>query len=122
MIPKLYRLTENEVKKVLRFKKPFFSYGFIANTMTNRVGFNRFGVIFSGKHTKTSIDRNFFRRRFYDAVADICTTGTSDIVFVPKKGKTFDRNKTEDIVSFDKDIDFLKKLVKNSPQPPKARI
>lgn len=112
MIPKLYRLSENEVKKVLRFRKPFFAYGFIANVLPNKVGYNRFGVIFSGKHTRTSIARNFYRRRFYDAVADICTTGSHDIVFVPKKGKIFHHKSVEDIAGFDKDMGFLKKLVK----------
>ena len=112
MIPKQYRLSENEVKKVLRFRKPFFAYGFVANILPNKVGHNRFGVIFSGKHTKTSIARNFFRRRLYDSVAEICTTGSNDIVFVPKKGKTFHHKNTEDIAGFDKDVGFLKKLVR----------
>ncbi|MDD2891428.1 MAG: ribonuclease P protein component [Candidatus Gracilibacteria bacterium] len=112
MIPKIYRLSENEVKKVLRFRKPFFAYGFIANILPNKVGYNRFGVVFSGKHTKTSVDRNFFRRRLYDTIADICITGANDIVFVPKKGKTFHYKNPEDIAGFDKDIGFLKKLVK----------
>lgn len=112
MIPKQHRLTENEVKKVLRFRKPFFSYGFIANVIPNRKGFNRFGIIFSGKHTKTSIARNFFRRRLYDMVADICATGSNDIVFVPKKGKTFHPKNEEDVTGFTRDIGFLKKLLK----------
>lgn len=97
MIQKIYRLSENEVKKVLRFRKPFFSNGFIANIIPNKVGHNRFGIVFSGKHTKTSIARNFFRRRLYDTIAEICTTGSHDIVFVPKKGKTFHQKNIEDI-------------------------
>ncbi len=112
MIPKLYRLTENEVKKVLRFRKPFFSHGFIANILPNKVWHNRFGVVFSGKHTRTSIARNFYRRRLYDTVSDICTTGSNDIVFIPKKGKVFQHKNTEDIANFDKDIGFLKKFIK----------
>lgn len=112
MIPKLYRLNENEVKKVLRFRKPFFSNGFIANIVPNRVGYNRFGIVFSGKHTKTSIARNFFRRRLYDFMADICTIGGNDVVFVPKKGKTFHHKNAEDITNFDRDIVFVKRFLK----------
>ena len=112
MIPKQYRLNENEVKKVLRFRKPFFAYGFIANILPNKVGHNRFGVIFSGKHTRTSITRNFFRRRLYDTVADICKGGSHDIVFVPKKGKIFHHKNLEDVAGFDKDVGFLKKLLR----------
>jgi RNase P protein component len=112
MIPKQYRLSESEVKKVLRFRKPFFSHGLIANILPNKMGYNRFGIIFSGKHTKTSIARNFYRRRFYDLLSEILTTGSHDIVFVPKKGKTFQHKNLEDRASFDKDIGFLKKFVR----------
>ncbi len=112
MISKQYRLSENEVKKVLRFRKPFFAHGFIANILPNKVGHNRFGIVFSAKHTKTSIARNFYRRRLYDTLSEIMMTGSHDIVFVPKKGKTFHHKNPEDISNFDRDIGFLKKFVR----------
>ena len=111
MLKKAYRLSENEIRKVLKFKKPFFSYGWIANTSQNRIGHNRFAVFFSGKNTRTSITRNFFRRKFYDLVAIMKDVGKLDIVFVPKKGKTFDKNSKDDIVTFENDIKFLLKTI-----------
>ncbi len=51
MISKKYRLTEYELRKVLQKKKPFFSYGLIANTLANKLGHARIGIIFSGKQT-----------------------------------------------------------------------
>lgn len=120
MIKKTRRLSENDIKKVLKFKKPFFSHNWIANTSASRIGFNRYAVIFSGKHTKTSISRNFFRRTFYDLVAEAGISGSLDIVFVPKKGKTFDKTSKDDIVAFENDIRFLLRTIAKTIVPPKS--
>lgn len=66
MIRKQYRLKESEIGKVLRYKKPFFSNSLVANVVANRLGHPRFALILSGKVAKTSVDRNFFRRRLYE--------------------------------------------------------
>ncbi len=69
MISKKYRLKENEVKKVLKFWKPFFSYWMVLNYNKNNLKHNRFAIIISWKNVDSSVKRNFFRRRFYDMVA-----------------------------------------------------
>jgi hypothetical protein len=47
MIAKKYRLSENQVKKVLKKKKPFFAYGVVANVIANDVGYARIATILS---------------------------------------------------------------------------
>lgn len=111
MIKKIFRLKETEVKKVLKTRKPFFSYGFVANTRQNNLLHNRFAIILSGKNTKTSVNRNFFRRKFYDLVKDSIEVWNLDLVFVPKKWKIFDKNDNLSIVEFEKDILFVLKKV-----------
>jgi ribonuclease P protein component len=68
MISKNFRLKEEEVKKVLKFWKPFFSYWMVLNYKNNKFENNRFAIIISGKNVDWSVVRNFFRRRFYDAI------------------------------------------------------
>jgi hypothetical protein len=45
MIKKIYRLKEREVKKVLKFSKPFFSYNIVLNVKQNKKKYNRFAII-----------------------------------------------------------------------------
>ena len=111
MIKKIYRLNENEIKKVLKNKKPFFSYGIVANTAWNRLPYSRFWIIISWKVCKTAVSRNFFRRRFYDKVCEFINSGSYDIVFTIKKWKVFDKKDSECIVSFDKDMDYVLKNI-----------
>ena len=85
MIRKQYRLKESQIGKVLRYKKPFFSNMLVANVATNRLGYPRFALILSGKVAKTSVDRNFYRRRLYDFCKEFPQTTSLDIVFVVKK-------------------------------------
>lgn len=66
MISKKYRLTENEVKKVLAKRKPFFSDHIVANVLPNKIGHARIGIVLSGKQTRGSINRNAYRRMIYD--------------------------------------------------------
>ena len=68
MIGKQYRLREREVRRVLRVRKPVFGKELIASVEVNRLSYNRFALVVSSKHAPTSIDRNFFRRRFYDTL------------------------------------------------------
>jgi ribonuclease P protein component len=65
MIAKKYRLSENEVRKVLKQKKPFFSYTFVANVIKNTSSHPRFAILLSGKHAPGSVNRNYWRRLFY---------------------------------------------------------
>ncbi|MDP2090014.1 MAG: ribonuclease P protein component [Candidatus Gracilibacteria bacterium] len=135
MIPKLNRLTEKEVKKVLTRGKPFFSYGIVLNYQKNNLEKNRFAIVIGGKSVKTSVERNFFRRSFYDLVRnsinflpfskgapgrkyswgvpegggikDNNTNKSYDFVFVVKKQTKLDKNDENIINSFKKDIKFL---------------
>jgi ribonuclease P protein component len=85
MIAKKYRLTENEVRKVISRRKPFFSYLFIANTFNNKHGYARVGIILSSKVARGSVNRNFWRRKFYDISLPYLDTLDCDIVIIPKK-------------------------------------
>lgn len=71
MIPKKYRLTESELRKVFRYKKPFFSYQYIANVRKNHLGYTRVALLLSGKVAPGSVNRNAFRRIFYDSACEI---------------------------------------------------
>jgi len=111
MIKKIFRLKENEVKKVLWNTKPFFSYWIVLNKKTNRLNHNRFAIIISSKSVKKNVDRVFFRRRFYNFVRNLeyisIDNKFSDFVFIVKKQNKLDRKEKSTINSFDKDIKFL---------------
>lgn len=111
MIKKIYRLKENDVKKVLKNKKPFFAYNLVANTKINNLPHNRFAIILSSKNTKTSISRNYFRRICFDICKDYINNWNQDIVIVAKKWKIFDKKVLESKVEFEKDIKFLLKKI-----------
>ncbi|MFZ2255793.1 MAG: ribonuclease P protein component [Patescibacteria group bacterium] len=85
MIAKEYRLTERELRKVLSKRKPFFSYMFIANILENKVEHGRIGILLSSKVARGSVNRNFWRRRFYDISLEYLGNLPLDIVLVPKK-------------------------------------
>ncbi|MFA5917191.1 MAG: ribonuclease P protein component [Candidatus Gracilibacteria bacterium] len=118
MISKDYRLKENEVKKVLKYGKPFFSYGLVLNYTKNNLKHNRFAIIISGKNVDSSVKRNFFRRRFYDMVNVEMGKGQNpqtyhDLVFVLKKQTKLEKNNLESINGFDNDVKFLLKKMMN---------
>ena len=86
MISKIFRLTRNDIGKVLKYKKPFFSSILIANVIATKLAHPRFAVILSGKVARTSVDRNAFRRAIYDISHDFLETPLGlDIAFVFKK-------------------------------------
>lgn len=107
MIKKLYRLKENDVKKVLKNKKPFFAYSLVANSKLNNLSFSRFAIILSSKNTKGSINRNYFRRLFFELCRKYINDSNYDIVIVVKKWKIFDKRNLGSKVEFEKDIVFL---------------
>jgi ribonuclease P protein component len=111
MISKKYRLTEREVKKVLRMRKPFFSSGVVLNSVPNKEKQNRFGIVIWAKSVDSNISRNFFRRRFYDRVQKIISTPHNNIykdyVFVVKKQTKLSYKNQESCNSFLRDIQFL---------------
>lgn len=108
MISKDRRLIEREIRKVLKHKKPFFSYSLVANVSVNRVGFPRFAAIFSGKSVTCGVSRNFFRRRAYDLARPYLTSSASnDIVIVPKKGRPLDHRNDEAVKLFEADVSHL---------------
>lgn len=85
MISKEYRLTEHELRKVLARKKPFFSYVWIANTMENKKTHGRCAILLSSKCTKGSVNRNYWRRKFYDISHIYLEHIRFDVVLIPKK-------------------------------------
>lgn len=111
MIKKIYRLKENEIKKVLKYKKPFFSYNLIANIITNKLEYSRFALFLSWKNTKTAVSRNYFRRLFYDISKEYIDKWKFDIVIVPKKWKFFDKKDKTSILEFENDIRFIYKKI-----------
>lgn len=118
MISKDYRLKENEVKKVLKYWKPFFSYWMVLNYNKNNLKHNRFAIIISWKNVDSSVKRNFFRRRFYDMInvemwkwQKLSTN--FDLVFVLKKQTKLEKNNLESINWFDNDVKFLLKKFEN---------
>ncbi|MGE4443676.1 MAG: ribonuclease P protein component [Candidatus Altimarinota bacterium] len=110
MIKKIYRLNESEVKKVLKYSKPFFSYGVVANLMKNNLSYNRFSIVIGAKTVNHNVSRNFFRRKFFDMSSKyIDDVNGKDIVFVVKKQTKLDKNNFDSIKAFEKDIAFLLK-------------
>jgi ribonuclease P protein component len=114
MIKKYNRLTEREFRKVLSKRKPFFSYNFVANVLENHLGQGRFWVVLSGKCAKWSVNRNFFRRRFYTISKAYISKLSYDIVVLPKKGITLDFHDANTIAEFEKNIQFLYKTIEKN--------
>ena len=111
MIAKKYRLTENEFKKVLSRRKPFFAHGMVANVLPNRLGYARIGILLGGKQAPGSVNRNYFRRSTYDLSRASLEKVGLDIVFVMKKGKPLDHKDPLMYDALKKDIEFLWKIV-----------
>lgn len=115
MIKKIYRLNENEVKKVLKYSKPFFSYWLVANIIKNNLPYNRFAIIIWSKAVNHNVSRNFFRRKFFQMVSKSILWNDEngkDIVFVVKKQTKLDKNNFDSINVFEKDISFLLAKIK----------
>lgn len=112
MISKEHRLSEKNVKKVLRKWKPFFSYWVVLNYSKNQEWINRFAIVIWSKSVFTNVWRNLFRRLFYDLVSVYLKLDKSyDFVFVIKKTNKLDHNSINIINTFKKDILFLIKKV-----------
>ena len=118
MLKKLYRLNENQIKKVLSKRKPFFSYGIVLNYFHNNLEHNRFAIIIWWKAVNGSVERNFFRRKFYTLVSKNIFPANKkgiDMVFLLKKETKLDKKIFESINTFEKDINFLLKKINTSP-------
>ena len=108
MITKEHRLIERDIRRVLKFKKPFFSYSVVANVAQNRIGKPRFGSVFPAKAVTGSVSRNFFRRRSYDLARPYLENpSASDVVIVPKKGKPLDHRDPVAVAAFENDVSQL---------------
>lgn len=117
MILKKYRLSEKEVKKVLKKWEPFFSYGIVLNYVKNKVLCDRFAIVIWAKSVNNNVTRNYFRRRFYDQISnsnlfvnnlhdDIEKQGY-DYVFIVKKQFKLNKKNIEIEKKFKLDIKFL---------------
>jgi len=121
MIKKIYRLRQREVKKVLQRAKPFFSYGIVLNVFENKLNYNRFAIVIGSKSVNSAVERNFFRRRFYDYIVEnnliekkIKKTWVFyDLVYVVKKQTKLDKRDKRAIFKFKNDLTFLEKKFKN---------
>lgn len=117
MISKKFRLQEREVKRALQKGKPFFAYNLVLNYCANKLEYNRFAVVISKKSSKKAVDRNFFRRRFYDKAQKYISKNKDnkyyDFVFVIKTKFKIDKKDLEIIKTFNNDIDFLFKKIFN---------
>lgn len=115
MLKKVYRLSENDVKKVLKYSKPFFSYWIVANSVKNNLLHNRYAIVIWWKSVDSAISRNYFRRLFYKLVENNLEIKQNDfakdIVFVIKKQIKLDKKDYLSIKSFEKDINFLLKKI-----------
>ncbi len=112
MIKKIYRLNETQLKKVLKFWKPFFSYWIVLNYIKNDLTYNRFWIIIWAKSVENNITRNFFRRFLFDSVRQKIFDQNNtkyDFVFTVKKQFKLDIKNIESINTFEKDIKFLLK-------------
>ncbi len=118
MIAKKNRLTEYQLRKVLARKKPFFSYMFIANILQNKEKIGRAGILLSGKCTKWSVNRNFWRRKFYDLSLPYLEQWDCDIVFVPKKWIALNYKDSLQFAEFEKNITFLYKTIQKTQCSP----
>jgi ribonuclease P protein component len=112
MIAKRFRLQENQVKKVLQKKKPFFAYGVVANVIPNSLGYARIATILSGAQTRWSVNRNTLRRRVYDLSSPFISGLWVDIVYMFKKKTLLDSKDPSLMAEIEKDIPFLMKKIK----------
>ncbi len=113
MIKKIFRLKEKQVKKVLAKWKPFFSYWIVLNYIPNKLNYNRFSIVIWSKSVKNNIERNFFRRKFYDFSLPYIYKAKKnkfyDLVFVIKKQNKLDKKDTEKLKKFFIALEFLVK-------------
>jgi len=108
VISKENRLSERNVKKVLRKWKPFFSYWIVLNFIRNTEWINRFAIVIGSKSVITNVWRNLFRRLFYNTILNYTKSNkTYDFVFVIKKTNKLDHNSSSILTTFKKDILFL---------------
>ena len=121
MLAKEYRLCEKQVKKALQFRKPFFGEMWVMHALPSIkwIG-GGFAIILSGKQTRWSVNRNFFRRRFYDHIrqnhSDLLD-GKYMIVMSFKKGTLFSSKEEASIALFDKSVaDCITKFRKAPPE------
>lgn len=78
------------------------------NKQKNKIGYNRFAIVISSKSVNTNVERNFFRRRFFDMISEkkLITTWY-DLVFVVKNKVKLWKKIEWSFASFSKDLKFL---------------
>lgn len=108
MIKKKFRLKEKDVKRVLQKWEPFFSYNIVLNKQKNKLLYNRFSIVISAKSVNCNVDRNFFRRRFFDFIQENeISKKWFDFVFVVKNKTKLDSKNKLNFELFKKDLRFL---------------
>lgn len=108
MLKKKFRLKERNVKRVLQKWEPFFSYGMVLNKNKNNLNYNRFAIVISSKSVYSNVERNFFRRKFYDYIKSVdLKFDWTDFVFVIKSKVKLNKKNEQSLKSFIKDLRFL---------------
>ncbi len=112
MISKLYRLKENEVKKVLQKRsKPFFSYSLVLNSLKNKYEYNRFSIVIWSKSVNSWVSRNYFRRLFYEESRKFIDKSRDnhffDFTILIKKEINLNKTDSKVILNFKKDLNFV---------------
>jgi ribonuclease P protein component len=82
--------------------------------MENKAVHGRCGILLSSKCTKGSVNRNYWRRKFYDLSRSRLDRLPLDIVLVPKKGTILDHKNSEHIAEFEKNVQFLYRKIEES--------
>lgn len=112
MISKIYRLKENEVKKVLwKRSKPFFSYSLVLNSLKNKQTHNRFSIVIGSKSVNSGVSRNFFRRLFYENSRKYLELAKEnsffDFTILIKKETQLNKADQKIVQDFTKDLNFV---------------
>lgn len=82
----------------------------IANVRKNNLSYSRIGILLSGKNTPWSVNRNTFRRIFYDNSCNFLNSDY-DIVVVLKKWTKLSHKNPEHIKDFQENLAFLYKKI-----------
>lgn len=89
---------------------------FIGNTAASKDPFAKVGIMLSGKVTRGSVNRNFFRRKFYELSRPYLAQMKVHAVFVPKKGTLLSYKDINSVAEFEKNITFIYKKILENPQ------
>ncbi len=87
MFKKSYRLDTSQFKEVFNFGKTIKSALFLVKSKENGIRHSRFAVVVSKKVAKKAHDRNYLKRRTYNAIKEIYKDfPVADYIFILNSG------------------------------------